>query len=63
MIGKLFGQTRRDQRRTELLVLITQRVVRNRNEARAITEEFRRKLKGISPIENVPKTGKQDSAS
>jgi general secretion pathway protein D len=50
-IGKLFGQTTDDLRRTELLVLITPRVVRSRVEARGITEEFRRKLKGIPPLE------------
>lgn len=51
LIGKLFGQTTDELRRTELLVLITPRVVRNRVEARDITEEFRRKLKGIPPLE------------
>jgi general secretion pathway protein D len=49
IIGKLFGQTSNENRRTELLVLITPRVVRNRNEARNITNEFRRKLRGITP--------------
>ena len=47
LIGKLFGQTRDESRRTELLVLLTPRVVRNKNEARGITDEFRRKLKGL----------------
>lgn len=51
IIGKLFGTTNDDTSRTELLVMITPRVVRNRNEARDITEEFRRKLKGIPPLE------------
>lgn len=43
-LGKLFGQTSKDNNRTELLVLITPRVVRNRDDARGITEEFRQKL-------------------
>lgn len=52
ILGKLFGLTNDDAERTELLVLITPRVVRNANEAKDITEEFRRKLKGIPPMEN-----------
>ena len=54
LLGKLFGQTRDEMRRTELLVMITPRVIRNRNEARDVTEEFKRKLRGITP------PGKQD---
>ena len=49
VLGRLFGQTRDEARRTELLVLITPRVIRSRNEAREVTEEFRRKLRGIAP--------------
>ena len=52
LIGKLFGQTSNENRRTELLVLITPRVVRNRNEARSITNEFRNKLRGLAPPDN-----------
>ena len=48
VLGKLFGQTRDEVRRTELLVMITPRVIRNRNEAKDVTEEFKRKLRGIS---------------
>ncbi len=47
LFGKLFGETREEQRRTELLVLITPRVVGEPGEAREITEEFRRKLRGV----------------
>ena len=49
VLGRLFGQTRDEARRTELLVLITPRVIRSRNEAREVTEEFRRKLRGLAP--------------
>ena len=52
LLGKLFGQSRDEKRRTELLVLITPRVVRNRRDARDVTEEFRRKLRGIAPAED-----------
>lgn len=49
VLGKLFGQTRDESRRTELLVLLTPRVVRNRDNARQLTEEFRNKLQGLRP--------------
>lgn len=51
IIGKLFGQTTEETIRTELLILITPRVVSNRNDARDITDEYRRKLRGITPLE------------
>lgn len=54
VLGKFFGQTSVENRRTELLVLITPRVVRNRNEARNITNEFRQKLRGLTPIKDNP---------
>lgn len=43
-LGKLFGRTDNAKARTELLVLITPRVVRNRDDARLITDEFRKSL-------------------
>jgi len=50
LIGKLFGTTSDQARRTELIVLITPHVVRNNNDARNITDEFRRKLRSLPPI-------------
>ena len=50
VLGKLFGQSRDEMRRTELLVLITPRVIRNRDDAQDVTEEFKRKLRGIAPF-------------
>ena len=50
LIGKLFGQTNDTARRTELIVLITPHVVRNNDDARKITDEFRRKLRNLPPI-------------
>ncbi|MEN8259783.1 MAG: type II secretion system secretin GspD, partial [Pseudomonadota bacterium] len=47
LIGPLFGNTNKVMDRTELIVLITPRVVENGNDARKITNEFRRKLTGI----------------
>lgn len=44
ILGAAFGTTDRQFDRTELLVLITPRVVRGPGEARAVTEELRRRL-------------------
>ncbi len=49
LLGKLFSSSGDTTRRTELLVLITPRAVANRGEARAVTEEFRKKLKSLEP--------------
>jgi general secretion pathway protein D len=49
-LGKLFGRTANEHARTELLVLITPRVVRDRSGARSITEEYRRKLQQIEGL-------------
>jgi general secretion pathway protein D len=49
VIGKAFGTTSKQASRTELLVLITPRVVRNADEQRNVADEFRRKLKLIEP--------------
>ncbi len=47
LIGPLFGQTTKNKRKTELVVLITPRVVNTRQDARLVTDEFKRKLSGI----------------
>jgi general secretion pathway protein D len=47
LLGPLFGTTTDTGKRTELVVLLTPRVVENRNKARDITNEFRRKLSGL----------------
>ncbi len=50
VIGALFGQTTKDRRRTELVVLITPRAVRGADEAREITNEFRDKMESLRPL-------------
>ncbi len=50
LIGKLFGQTNDSFRKTELIVLLTPRVIRSNNDAKKITDEFRRKLRNLPPI-------------
>jgi len=46
-IGPLFGNTTYKKTRAELVVLITPRVVTNKQDSRVVTDEFRRKLTGI----------------
>ena len=50
-LGNLFKTTSDLTDRTELLVLITPRVVRDRNEAAAVTDELRKRLRALSPLE------------
>jgi general secretion pathway protein D len=47
LIGPLFGNQSRDLRRTELLVLLTPRVVRNQQEARDLTRELSRRFQTV----------------
>jgi general secretion pathway protein D len=52
VIGGLFGSTTTSTDRTELIVLITPRVVRDQAEARQVTEELKQKLRGLAePLE------------
>jgi len=51
IIGSLFGASTDSRERTELLVVITPRVVRNSADARQITEDLRKRLRSISPLD------------
>ena len=46
-IGPLFGNTNRENTKNELVVLITPRVVKSRQDSRLISHEFKRRLTGI----------------
>lgn len=59
LIGPLFGGTNVDKKRTELVVLITPRVVRTMQDTRVVTDEFRRKLTGMYEDSSIPKKKKQ----
>jgi general secretion pathway protein D len=50
IIGPLFGATIDDQMRTELVVLITPRAVRNAADAAQVTDEFRSKMESLRPL-------------
>ncbi len=47
LIGPLFGSTTKNKNKTELVVLITPRVVATKQDGRLVTDEFKRKLTGI----------------
>jgi general secretion pathway protein D len=46
-IGPLFGNTTNNKDKDELVVLITPRVVKTKQDSRIISNEFKRKLTGI----------------
>ncbi|WP_125933071.1 type II secretion system secretin GspD [Kiloniella majae] len=58
VLGYLFKNTSEKFNRTELLVLITPRVVRNAQEAKDVTEELRLRLSRIEPLDDKIKAGK-----
>ncbi|MFA5123650.1 type II secretion system secretin GspD [Zavarzinia sp.] len=58
LIGRLFGATSRKKNRTELLVLLTPRVVRNAADAKRITDELREKIRSVTPLPIQPETPK-----
>jgi general secretion pathway protein D len=52
VLGNLFKNTTNTKNRTELLVLITPVVIRDDREALALTEQLRRRLQSVAPIES-----------
>jgi len=50
VFGRLFGTTNRNRNRTELIVLITPRVIRNSEEARQITDDYQRGFESLRPL-------------
>jgi general secretion pathway protein D len=49
LIGNAFGQKDNTIAKTELIIIITPRLMRNLNEARQVTDEFRRELAVTMP--------------
>lgn len=50
ILGNLFKTTSDVVRRTELLVLLTPRVIRDRVDARIVTDELRKRLRSLPPL-------------
>ena len=49
-LGLLFGSNNNEHDRTELLVLLTPRVVRNAEDVKTITDELREKIHSATPL-------------
>jgi general secretion pathway protein D len=49
VVGRLFGSTTRGRDRTELIVLITPRVITNGDQAKQITDEYQQKFESLRP--------------
>ncbi|MBK1660394.1 type II secretion system protein GspD, partial [Paracraurococcus ruber] len=55
VVRELLGVTSRAQRRTELLVLLTPRVVQTGDELRRVTEELRQRMQWMQPRDAAPR--------
>ncbi len=49
-LGRLFGSTSRNRNRTELIVLITPRVIRGSEDAKNITDDYQRAFESLAPL-------------
>ncbi|HEX5960831.1 MAG TPA: type II secretion system secretin GspD [Rhodanobacteraceae bacterium] len=61
IFGRLFGTTDRSKTRTELIVLITPRIIRDPEDARRITDEYQTRFESLKPI--LPKAGSGPAAA
>jgi general secretion pathway protein D len=50
ILGRLFGSTNRNRNRTELIVLITPRVIRGSEDAKQITDDYQSKFESLAPL-------------
>jgi general secretion pathway protein D len=53
VVGTLFGTTNKSTARTELLVLLSPRIVRSAVEARSMTDELRNRMRAVKPLERT----------
>ncbi|MBP1474736.1 type II secretion system secretin GspD [Frateuria sp. MAH-13] len=51
LIGRLFGSTDRHRNRSELIVLITPRVIGSSDDAKRITDEYQTKFESLAPLQ------------
>ena len=52
VVGLLFSTTTKSKSRTELMVLLSPKVVRNPKEARELTDELRNRVRAVKPLES-----------
>lgn len=57
VLGRLFGGTNRHRDRTELLVLITPRIITSSSDAHDITQEYQNKFDSLKPLRTPAKGG------
>lgn len=57
LLGSLFGTTGTQNRRTELLVIITPRALYNEDELREVSQEMREQVRFMELLQNPPRTG------
>ncbi|MEI7035438.1 type II secretion system secretin GspD [Fulvimonas yonginensis] len=50
LVGRLFGSTDRHRNRSELIVLITPRVISSSDDAKRITDEYQSKFESLAPL-------------
>jgi general secretion pathway protein D len=50
VLGRLFGTTNRSRNRTELIVLITPRVIRGAEDAKQITDDYQSRFESLAPL-------------
>jgi len=50
VVGRLFGTTNRSRNRTELIVLITPKVIRGSEDAKQITDDYQSKFESLAPL-------------
>jgi len=50
VVGGLFGRKTQDKLRTEVIILVTPRVVRDPNEARRLTDEYGDRFRALEPL-------------
>ncbi len=50
VLGRLFGTTNRNRDRTELIVLITPKVIRGSEDAKQITDDYQSKFESLEPL-------------
>lgn len=56
VLGPLFGTTNRSRGRTELIVLMSPRVVRGLNDERAMTDDLRNRIRALRPLGPTPRS-------
>ncbi|WP_440225634.1 type II secretion system secretin GspD [Dokdonella sp. MW10] len=61
VLRRLFGSTSKQSERTELIVLITPEVMTNTEEAREVTEQYRRQFQSLAPMRQQMRGGLERS--